>query len=57
MLGGLTERQMELFTRRGDIAYVPQRSSVDWDFPATALDVVAKLLELRLDSRVSCEEG
>ncbi|WP_082733990.1 metal ABC transporter ATP-binding protein [Polycladidibacter hongkongensis] len=22
------------------IAYVPQRSSVDWDFPATALDVV-----------------
>jgi manganese/zinc/iron transport system ATP- binding protein len=27
--------------RRGDIAYVPQRSTVDWDFPATALDVVA----------------
>ncbi|MBA5779229.1 metal ABC transporter ATP-binding protein [Stappia sp. F7233] len=25
---------------RGDVAYVPQRSSVDWDFPATALDVV-----------------
>jgi manganese/zinc/iron transport system ATP- binding protein len=25
---------------RGHIAYVPQRSSVDWDFPATVLDVV-----------------
>ena len=25
----------------GSVAYVPQRSSVDWDFPATALDVVA----------------
>lgn len=26
---------------RERIAYVPQRSSVDWDFPATAIDVVA----------------
>ncbi|MDO5648004.1 metal ABC transporter ATP-binding protein [Paracoccus sp. (in: a-proteobacteria)] len=25
---------------RDDIAYVPQRASVDWDFPATARDVV-----------------
>ena len=25
---------------RGRLAYVPQRESVDWDFPATALDVV-----------------
>src|SRR3712207_5382719 len=25
---------------RHHIAYVPQRASVDWDFPATALDVV-----------------
>jgi len=25
---------------RARIAYVPQRASVDWDFPATALDVV-----------------
>ena len=25
---------------RHRIAYVPQRASVDWDFPATALDVV-----------------
>ncbi|MEO0343066.1 MAG: metal ABC transporter ATP-binding protein [Pseudomonadota bacterium] len=25
---------------RGRIAYVPQRASVDWDFPTTALDVV-----------------
>ncbi len=27
--------------RRGMIGYVPQRESVDWDFPVTALDVVA----------------
>ncbi len=26
--------------RRDTTAYVPQRASVDWDFPATALDVV-----------------
>lgn len=26
---------------RDQIAYVPQRASVDWDFPATAVDVVA----------------
>jgi manganese/zinc/iron transport system ATP- binding protein len=26
--------------QRGAIAYVPQRQSVDWDFPATARDVV-----------------
>jgi len=26
---------------RGRIGYVPQRSSVDWDFPASALEVVA----------------
>jgi len=26
--------------QRGLIAYVPQRASVDWDFPATAADVV-----------------
>jgi manganese/zinc/iron transport system ATP- binding protein len=25
---------------RGQVAYVPQRETVDWDFPATALDVV-----------------
>lgn len=25
---------------RGKIAYVPQRESIDWDFPITALDVV-----------------
>lgn len=25
---------------RGSIAYIPQRSSVDWDFPLTVLDVV-----------------
>ncbi len=27
--------------RRGRVAYVPQRESVDWDFPVNALDVVA----------------
>lgn len=26
---------------RGKVGYVPQRSQVDWDFPATALDIVA----------------
>jgi manganese/zinc/iron transport system ATP- binding protein len=26
--------------RRGRVAYVPQRSTVDWDFPTDALDVV-----------------
>lgn len=26
--------------QRQDIAYMPQRAAVDWDFPATALDVV-----------------
>ncbi|MBH8580288.1 metal ABC transporter ATP-binding protein [Bisbaumannia pacifica] len=30
------------------IAYVPQRSSIDWDFPATALDVVLMGLYGRL---------
>jgi manganese/zinc/iron transport system ATP- binding protein len=29
-----------LETQRGRIAYVPQRESVDWDFPTNALDVV-----------------
>jgi manganese/zinc/iron transport system ATP- binding protein len=27
-------------SQRGRVGYVPQRSSVDWDFPTTALDVV-----------------
>ena len=27
--------------QRGKVAYVPQRESVDWDFPVNALDVVA----------------
>jgi manganese/zinc/iron transport system ATP- binding protein len=27
--------------QRSRVAYVPQRSSVDWDFPVSALDVVA----------------
>lgn len=28
-------------TRRKQVGYVPQRESVDWDFPVSALDVVA----------------
>lgn len=28
-------------TQRGRVGYVPQRESVDWDFPVNALDVVA----------------
>ena len=27
--------------QRGRVGYVPQRESVDWDFPVSALDVVA----------------
>lgn len=34
--------------QRGVIAYVPQRASVDWDFPATAADVVAMGLYRRI---------
>jgi manganese/zinc/iron transport system ATP- binding protein len=33
---------------RGRVGYVPQRSSVDWDFPTTALDVVTMGLYGRL---------
>jgi manganese/zinc/iron transport system ATP- binding protein len=33
---------------RGQIGYVPQRHSVDWDFPTTALDVVTMGLYRRL---------
>ena len=34
--------------QRGRVAYVPQRGSVDWDFPADALDVVEMGLYGRL---------
>jgi manganese/zinc/iron transport system ATP- binding protein len=34
--------------QRDAIAYVPQRASVDWDFPATAIDVVAMGLYRRI---------
>lgn len=30
----------ELFQKRDKVAYVPQRESVDWDFPVSVLDVV-----------------
>ena len=33
---------------RGDVGYVPQRNSVDWDFPTTVIDVVTMGLYGRL---------
>lgn len=33
---------------RGRVGYVPQRSTVDWDFPTTALDVVTMGLYARI---------
>ncbi|MEN0111916.1 MAG: ATP-binding cassette domain-containing protein, partial [Planctomycetota bacterium] len=33
---------------RGRVGYVPQRESVDWDFPISALDVVAMGLYRRI---------
>jgi len=38
--GEVTFFGQPLDTARERIAYVPQRASVDWDFPATAADVV-----------------
>ncbi|MEO1339336.1 MAG: manganese ABC transporter ATP-binding protein, partial [Myxococcota bacterium] len=40
--------------RRDEIAYVPQRASVEWDFPVRAVDVVMMGLwrELGLLKRV-----
>lgn len=37
-----------VYLQRGLIAYVPQRASVDWDFPATAADVVTMGLYRRI---------
>lgn len=34
--------------RRREIAYMPQRESVDWDFPISALDVVAMGAHVRI---------
>jgi len=44
-------------TMRDRIAYVPQRASVDWDFPARAIDVVmmGKYRELGLLGRIGSE--
>jgi manganese/zinc/iron transport system ATP- binding protein len=41
----LTSGRVQVFGKsyaqsRAEVAYVPQRESVDWDFPATAMDVV-----------------
>lgn len=38
--GKITSYGADIRQAKRWIAYVPQRSSVDWDFPATALDVV-----------------
>ena len=40
---------------RGKVAYVPQRGTVDWDFPASVLDVVlmGRFKKRRLFSRLS----
>lgn len=38
--GHVTVFGQPLDSQRGRIAYVPQRASVDWDFPTTVLDVV-----------------
>lgn len=38
--GGVTVLGMPVDRARGAIGYVPQRESVDWEFPVSALDVV-----------------
>jgi manganese/zinc/iron transport system ATP- binding protein len=38
--GHVSVHGQPLAAARQRVAYVPQRASVDWDFPATALDVV-----------------
>ena len=38
--GEITVFGQSVFKQRSKIAYVPQRSTVDWDFPASTLDVV-----------------
>lgn len=38
--GEITLEGASIFDQREKIAYVPQRESVDWDFPASVLDVV-----------------
>ncbi len=40
LAGAVTVFGQPLAAARSRIAYVPQRASVDWDFPATVLDVV-----------------
>jgi manganese/zinc/iron transport system ATP- binding protein len=46
--GAVTFAGAQLATMRDRIAYVPQRAAVDWDFPATATDVVLMGLYRRL---------
>ena len=41
-------RRIRVAPERRRVAYVPQRESVDWDFPVSALDVVAMGLYRRL---------
>lgn len=53
--GRVTSHGVALGQRRERIAYVPQRASVDWDFPARVLDVVVMGLyrELGLLRRIT----
>lgn len=46
--GGVTIFGDPYRKRRGQVGYVPQRSSVDWDFPINALDVVTMGLYRRI---------
>jgi len=38
----------DLAARRGQLAYVPQRASIDWDFPTRVIDVVLMGLYRRM---------
>ncbi|MDV7141623.1 metal ABC transporter ATP-binding protein [Tropicimonas sp. TH_r6] len=53
--GTVTVHGKPLESARGRIAYVPQRASIDWDFPARVIDVVLMGLyrELGMIARVT----
>ena len=42
---------------RNRVGYVPQRESVDWDFPVSALDVVAMGLYGKIGWCMRCEKS
>jgi ABC-type Mn2+/Zn2+ transport system ATPase subunit len=62
-LVGMLSGEVRFFDRpldqvREDVAYVPQRESVDWDFPASVFDVVSmgRLNPKRWWQRVSADD-